>query len=207
LFFGVRFEDSNPASLQRTFNHRLDPSVLRAVDTAIVTTALIGIGAAILGVLVGGVVQLYVAHRERVAASRRAARLLFSDLWIGASAVRSLRDIEFWWAEEVKPPLEDWRRFREPLAGAMWGPDFQTVDGAFTRIADLERWRLAKAKPEDVADEARVTAEQAKEAAALLLRHGFSRREYKAAAREVESWPPELPDDPTDGRAPEIEPD
>jgi hypothetical protein len=59
------------------------------------TTVLVGIGAAILGVLVGGGVQLYVAHRERLADSRRAARLLFSDLWVGASAVRALREIEY----------------------------------------------------------------------------------------------------------------
>jgi hypothetical protein len=161
------------------------------------TTVLVGLGSAILGVLLGGAVQIYVAHRERDAAARRAARLLFSDLWIGASAVRSLRDIEYWWAEEAKPPLEDWRRYREALAGAMHGPDFQTVDGAFTRIAELERWRKAEMKPEDMVEEAQTAAAQAHQAAGILIRSAFSRREYKAAAREMASWPAEnqLPED------------
>jgi hypothetical protein len=121
------------------------------------TTALVGIGGAILGVLLGGGVQLLVAHRQRKVESKRAARLLFADLWIGSSAVRSLRDIEYWWGEEVKPRLDDWYRYREALAGGMWGPDFQTVDGAFTRSRSLSAgvwlgwrpstWSLRLGKP------------------------------------------------------------
>lgn len=153
------------------------------------TVALIGLGGAILGVLSGGGVQLFVAHRQRKADSRRAARLLFADLWIGSSAVRSLRDLEYWWAEEVKPRLEDWYRYREALAGGMWGPDFQTVDGAFTRIAELERWRVAGMEPADMVRDAREADEQAYRAAGLLLRHGFRHREYRAAVREMERWP------------------
>jgi hypothetical protein len=149
------------------------------------TAALIGLGGAILGVLLGGGIQLFVARRQRREQSRRAARLLFADLWLGASAVRSLRDIEYWWADEVKPRLDEGYRYREALAGAMWGPDFQTVDGAFTRIAELERWRLAGMKPEDMVSDARGADEQAYEAAGLFLRHGFNRREYRAAAREM----------------------
>jgi hypothetical protein len=43
----------------------------------------------------------------------------------------------FWWTDESAPPLEDWRRYREVLAGSMYGPDFQTVDGAFHRVAPI----------------------------------------------------------------------
>jgi hypothetical protein len=39
--------------------------------------------------------------------------------------------------------------------------------------------------------EAREAADQAYDAAGLLLSHGFSRREYRAAARELERWPRE----------------
>lgn len=83
----------------------------------------------------------------------------------------------------MKPPLDDWRRLREALAALMWRPDFQTMDGAFTRIAELERWRQADAEPGDMTDEARLAAGQAEKATGLLLRHAFSRREYRAASR------------------------
>lgn len=69
----------------------------------------------------------------------------------------------------------------------MWGPDFQTADGAFTRIAELERWRQANAKPEEMVAEARKTADQAHLAAGILIHNAFSGREYRAAAREMEA--------------------
>ena len=153
-----------------------------------VTTARVGIGGAIVGVPLGGAVQLYVGHRERQAASRGAARLLFADLWIGASAVRSLRDIESWWSKEVKPPLEDWRRYRQALAVAMWD-EISRPWTRLSRIAELERWRQADAKPEDLVDGDRETAKQAHQAAGVLIRHAFSGREYRAAVREMEQWP------------------
>ena len=64
-----------------------------------------------------------------------------------------------------------------------------TTSTDVTRIAELVRWRQANAKPEEMVAEARKTADQAHLAARILIHDAFSGREYRAAAREMESWP------------------
>ncbi len=71
----------------------------------------------------------------------------------------------------------------------MSAPDFQTADGAFVRMTELEHWRQAGAKHEEMVGEARDADNQACEAAGILIKQGYSRGEYKAAARELERWP------------------
>lgn len=61
------------------------------------------------------------------------------------------------------------------------------MDGAFVRMTELEHWRQAGAKPEEMVGETRDT--QACEAAGILIKQGYSRGEYKAADRELERWP------------------
>jgi hypothetical protein len=150
-------------------------------------TALVGLAGVLIGTLLGGGVQIAVNRHDRRMASRRAARLLFGDHWLASSAVKSLRDLEYWWSDEMKPPLDGWQRYREQLAGAMYGPDFQTVDGAFYRVAGLEDARRAGLKPADLRDEASVAYQQLYEAGGLLLVEGFRGRELKAMRAEMEA--------------------
>jgi hypothetical protein len=149
-------------------------------------TALIGILGLIVGILLGGVVQVGVARYERKQSSKRAARLLFGDHYLALSAIESMGAMEFWWSEEAAPPLDDWRRYREALASAMWGPDFQTVDGAFHRVANLETWRRAGLEAADCKDDAIKAANQLKEAGGILLVEGFSGRELAQLEREMD---------------------
>jgi hypothetical protein len=68
----------------------------------------------------------------------------------------------------------------------MYGPDFQTVDGAFHRVADLDRWRRAGLDPTDLVAEAKEAVEQLQEAGGLLLLKGFSGREFRALRAEMD---------------------
>ena len=103
--------------------------------------------------------------------------------------------MQFWWSDEAAPPLEDWRRYREALSGAMHGPDFQTVDGAFHRVANLETWRQAGLEASGLADDARDAAKQLEEVGGILLVKGFSGKELDQMQREMEEshaagdWP------------------
>jgi hypothetical protein len=150
-------------------------------------TALVGLAGVLIGTLLGGGVQLVVNWHDRRMASRRAARLLFGDHWLASSAVKSLNDLEYWWSDEMKPPLEGWHRYREELAGAMYGPAFQTVDGAFYRVAGLEDSRRAGLKPADVREDAELAYKQLYEAGGLLLVEGFRGGELKAMQAEMET--------------------
>ena len=123
-------------------------------------TALVGLLGIVVGVLLGGGVQLIVTWRERKNALRRAARLLYGDYWLALSAVRSVAEVGVWWNDKSAPPLEHWRRYREPLADSNGRACLQTVDGGFHRVADLDRWRQAGLTPGDVEDEVKETTEQ-----------------------------------------------
>lgn len=149
------------------------------------TAALIGLLGAVLGVLLGGGVQVGVGWIERRAAARRAARLLFGDHLLALVAVRSMAALGVWWSDESAPPLDEWRRYREALAASIYGPDFQTVDGAFHRAADLERWRQAGLEAADCVDAAREAARQFVDVGGILLTKGFGGREYAAMEREL----------------------
>src|SRR5262249_12673272 len=104
-----------------------------------VATAVIGFSGIVVGVLLGGGVQLIVSQSDRRAASKRAARLLFGTLALAIDAVALLK-LGMFWDEKSAPPLDDWRSHREALAGAMDGPAFHTVDRAFFRVANLDNW-------------------------------------------------------------------
>jgi hypothetical protein len=150
-----------------------------------VTTALIGVGGVVIGVLLGGGVQVGVEKLNSRAATRRAARLLFGDHLLALVAVRSMVGIGVWWSDETAPPLDDWRRYREALAGTMNGSDFQTVDGAFHRVADLERWRRAGLDAPSQADSGREAVAQLEEVGGILLQVGFKGNELKQMEREL----------------------
>src|SRR5262245_42490267 len=135
-----------------------------------VVSALLGV---VVGVLLGGGVQLFVTWRQRVWESRRAARLLFGDAWLAIVALRSMAALGVWWSEESGPRLDDWSRYREALAGAMDGPAFMTVDGAFHRAADLETWRKVGLDASGQEDDAREAVDQLHEALTLLMQEGY----------------------------------
>jgi len=166
---------------------RLTPTaswvMLQSVDVAVV--GLLGI---IVGALLGGVVQVGVARVERRATTRRAARLLYGDHVIALSAVRSMAGMEFWWSDEAAPTLDGWRRYREDLAGAMPGPDFQTVDGAFYRVAGLEMWRRVGLAARNNVEEAHHTVNQLEAAGLILLRTGYRGKELDAMESELAEY-------------------
>jgi hypothetical protein len=95
--------------------------------------------------------QLLVAWRERVNASRRAARLTFGDHYAAQIAVNSLIHHGAWWSDDSRQPLDGWREHRFALAGAMLANAFQTVDGSRLRsrtmpnvsVRQVRRQRLA----------------------------------------------------------------
>jgi hypothetical protein len=152
------------------------------------TAALVGLVGVVVGVLLGGGVQVVVARLDRRAAARSAARLVYGDPILALSAIRTMAALEFWWSDEAAPPLEDWRHLRQALAGSLSGPDFQTVDGAFYRVAGLETWRKAGLKPEDQVDDARAAAEQLQRAGRILLDTGFRGKEREAMEREMRHY-------------------
>jgi hypothetical protein len=174
-------------SRSRAETSELDEELVRRSRQAEAMTALIGLIGVAVGVLLGGGVQLLVAWRERVGASRRAARLLFGDHLLALAAVRSLIEVEHWWSEDSAPPLSDWRRYREALAGAMEGTTFITVDGAFQRVSDLERWRRLGLSASDQKEEAIEARDQLYEVGGLLLTTGFSGREQKRMQTEMKN--------------------
>src|SRR2546426_1230893 len=118
--------------------------------------------------MLGGGVQVVVTRLDRRDAAKRAARLLFGDHYLALAAVRSMVALKVWWDEDSAPELRDWKRYREALAGSMYGPDFQTVDGAFHRVADLERWRRAGLKASDLVKDAKEAIDQLKEVGGIL---------------------------------------
>src|SRR5262249_28115886 len=132
----------------------------------------------LVGILLGGGVQIAVARHERRQAAKRAARLLFGDFWLALSAVRSMAALGVWWNEQAAPPLEDWRMHREALAGSMRGSDCPTVAGGFHQVAALESWRKVGLRASDLADEARQTEKQLYAVGGILLQRGFSGGEY-----------------------------
>jgi len=152
-----------------------------------VGTAAIGLLGVVVGVLLGGGVQLLVSRQERKAASKRAARLLFGDCQLCLDAVHWLTMGERRWGGPNKPPLEGWRHHREALAGAMDGPAFQTVDGAFYRVANLDAWVESDADLTEIEVDAEETVRQLQEARTLLLREGFSGSELERMQREMDS--------------------
>ncbi len=147
-----------------------------------VVTALLGV---IVGVLLGGGVQLFVAWRQRVWESRRAARLLFGDAWLAIVAIRSMANLGVWWRDESGPRLDDWNRYREALAGAMDGPAWMTVDGAFHRVANLETWRKVGLDASDQEDDAREAVDQLHEALTLLMQEGYKGKELRKVEHEL----------------------
>jgi hypothetical protein len=128
-----------------------------------VGTAAIGLLGIVVGVLLGGGVQLLVAERERKAMSKRAARLLFADCQLCLDAVQWLKMGDRRWGPPNKPPLAGWRHHREALAGAMEGPAFQTVDGAFYRVANLDAWIETGDDLADIEIDAEEAAQQLEE--------------------------------------------
>jgi hypothetical protein len=152
-----------------------------------VWTATIGLLGVVVGVLLGGGVQLLVAWQERRATSKRAARLLFGDCQLCLEAVGWLTLGQRRWVSESAPPLEGWRRHREALAGAMDGPAFQTVDGAFYRVAGLVAWIETDDDLTDIEVDAEETTKQLKAAAGLLLLEGFSGGELERMQREKDA--------------------
>jgi hypothetical protein len=151
-----------------------------------VWTAAIGLLGVVVGVLLGGGVQLLVAWQERRASSRRAARLLFGDCQLCLEAVEGLTMGDRRWGPASAPPLDGWRRHREALAGAMDGPAFQTVDGAFYRVAKLDAWIESGEELVDIEVDAQEGAEQLEVVAGFLLREGFSGDELERMQREME---------------------
>jgi hypothetical protein len=146
--------------------------------------ALLGV---IVGVLLGGAVQLFVSWRERKARSRRAARLLFGDCQLAIYALNLLiLERRIGWGDKNAPPLDGWRQYRESLADAMEGAAFQTVDGAFYRIAQLETVREADIDQTDIEMDAEDALKQMEEARTLLLLEGFSGRELARMQEEME---------------------
>jgi hypothetical protein len=149
------------------------------------TTALIGLLGVIVGVLVGGGVQVGVAWMERRAESRRAVRLLFGDCYFALNQLTNAAQ-GIWWDKATAPPLDGWRQHRAALAGAMDGPAFQTVDGAFQRVANIEKWRRTD-EVADIEEDAREAAEQLEGACGLLLIEAFSGRERRRMEQEMEA--------------------
>jgi hypothetical protein len=150
-----------------------------------VSKTLIALLGVIIGVLLGGGMQIFFAWWERRQAGRRAARLLFGDHYLALSAIRSMAALGVWWNEMAAPPVSDWKQYREALAGRLGSHDFQTVDGAFHRAANLETWRRAGLDALDMTDQANEAAEQMTEAGGILLVTGFSGRELQAAEKEM----------------------
>ena len=146
-------------------------------------TALIGLLGVVIGVLLGGGVQVGVAWLERRSAARRAARLLFGDHEFALNALSNAAN-GIWWEKTNAPPLEGWRKHREALAGAMDGVEFRTVDDAFQRIANIEAW-LGTEERADIEEDAREAAEQLEKAGVVLLREAFGRRERRRLRREA----------------------
>jgi hypothetical protein len=158
--------------------------------------ALIGL---LVGALLTGGTQTVLGWRDRVRASRGAARLLFADYVRAVAALRSLVDLNVWWSDELAPPLDAWREHRAALAGAMEGMAWQTIDGAFTQLADLEAMRRADrgvrgeepliADDDDtegaVVSKAREALAAMESAGAELLLVGFTGRERRRIMREV----------------------
>src|SRR5437773_1270748 len=126
------------------------------------TTALIGLLGVVVGVLLGGGVQVGVAWLERRSAARRAARLLFGDHEFALNALTNAAK-GIWWEKTNAPSLEGWRKHREALAAAMDGIDFRAVDDAFQRIADIEAW-LGTEETTDIEEDARDAVEQLEKA-------------------------------------------
>jgi hypothetical protein len=148
-------------------------------------TAVIGLLGVIVGVLLGGGVQLLVSWRERRAQSKRAARLLFGDCQLCLEAVEWLKRGDRQWYPASLPALDGWRKHREALAGAMDGPAFQTVDGAFYRVAKLDAWIKHGQELADLEVDAEETAQQLEEASMLLLVEGFSGSERERMQQEM----------------------
>lgn len=148
------------------------------------TTALIGLLGVVVGVLLGGGVQILVAKLDRRAESKRAARLLFGDAHFAENALANAAE-GIWWQKANAPSLDGWRRYREALAGAMDGPAFQSVDGAFQRIANIEVWRET-GEVGDLEVDAAEALEQMREARGLLLLEGFSGEELARMQQEME---------------------
>lgn len=144
-------------------------------------TALIGLLGVIVGVLVS--VQLIVAARERKLESRRSARLLFADQLHATSAIEFLLEHDAWWSDEMAPPLEGWRR--HSFAGAMEGVAFLDVDGAFYRVAALERSRNLGVPPADARDDAQAALQMLEKAGDALLIEGFRRSSRVRMARAM----------------------
>lgn len=149
------------------------------------TAALIALAGGLVGVLLGGGVQVAVEERNHRAATRRAARLLYGDHLLALVAVRSFVGLAYWWSDESAPPLEDWRRYREALADKMSGRDFQTVDGAFHRVADLDRWRRARLAPDGFEGEGQEAVKQLERVGEILLRVGFKGKEHRELRSEL----------------------
>lgn len=152
------------------------------------TAALVGLVGVVVGVLLGGGVQVVVARLDRRAAARSAARLLYGDHILALSAIRTMAALEFWWSDEAAPPLEGWRSFRGALAAWLGGQDFMTVDGAFYHVAGLETWRKAGLKPQDQVEDARIAVEQLHRAGRILLDVGFRGNEHDAMEREMQDY-------------------
>jgi hypothetical protein len=141
-------------------------------------TAIVGLLGVVVGVLLGGGVQLLVSWWERKAQSKRAARLLWGDCQLCREAVGWLKqDDPRQWYPASMPALDGWRKHREALAGAMDGPAFQTVDQAFYEVARLEAWIEHSDELTDLYLTAEDVDRQLREASKLLLLEGFSARE------------------------------
>jgi hypothetical protein len=141
------------------------------------TVAIVGLLGAVLGVLVGGGVQVGIARIERRSAARNAARLLWADHALALELVGSMVRRGQWWSDESAPTTANWHRYREALAGAIWGPGFVWVDGAFFAVDALERSRRDGVEAKDRAGAGRDAIKDLEEAGVILMRKGYRRKE------------------------------
>ena len=146
-------------------------------------TAIVGLLGVVVGVLLGGGVQLLVARQERKAQSKRAARLLFLDSQLCLQAVELLQGGDRRWYPPTTPALDGWRKHREALAGAMEGRSFQTVDSAFSAVARLDAFIEYNDDLQDFELSAEDAAQQLREASKFLLAEGFSDEERQRIER------------------------
>lgn len=141
--------------------------------------ALIGI---VIGAVLSGTVQIFIAWRARENGARAAGRILFADLITIHSAYVYATKHRDWWIEDL--PLADWKIYRNVLAVSMPDDLFHAVSGAMYETERDELWRNEgvafserRVDPKEHFDYNRKVVEDAR---AILYWCGLTRRQRRS---------------------------
>jgi hypothetical protein len=111
-------------------------------ETTAILVAVVALVATIVGAVIGAAANYVIALRQERAArendkrrnateTKRATRLVYAELTIGAQAVSIALEQKEWWPDIVKVSSEEWEKYRGRLAPELTDKDWVTLVSAY----------------------------------------------------------------------------